>query len=36
MKIIDKIKEMGFNYFGKLVYRIKAKEIVNKKICEMW
>ena len=33
---IKKIEEMGFDYFGKLTYRIKGKEIVNKKVCELW
>lgn len=33
---IDKIEEMGFNYFGKLIYRIKQKEMVNKRVCELW
>ena len=33
---IEKIETMGFNYFGKLVYRIKAKENINKKVCELW
>lgn len=33
---IAKIEEMGFNYFGKLTYRIKEKEMVNKKVCELW
>lgn len=33
---INKIATQGFNYFGKLTYRVKAKEMVNRKIFEMW
>ncbi len=33
---INAIKELGFDYFEELKGRIKSREIVNKKISELW
>lgn len=33
---ITKIRELGFDYFEELNGRIKSKEMINKKISELW
>ena len=35
-KEIEELATKGFDYFGKLKYRVKNKEMINKKICDMW